>query len=87
MEGETKVSLKLLVDTEGKRVLFAEASKDFVDFLFHIMTLPVGAVVKLLKVCDNMVGCLGDLYKSIKSLKGDYLQAMPTKMRFLTQKP
>lgn len=50
---ETKVSLKLLVDTEGKKVLFAEASKDFVDFLFHIMELPLGTVVKLVKVKDK----------------------------------
>jgi hypothetical protein len=34
--------MKLLVDTRGQRVLFAEASKDVVDFLFSLLALPVG---------------------------------------------
>ncbi|KAL8193021.1 hypothetical protein R6Q57_027469 [Mikania cordata] len=45
----TKVSLKLLIDVKSKKVLFAEASKEFVDFLFHILSLPVGTVIKLLR--------------------------------------
>ncbi|KAI4373014.1 hypothetical protein MLD38_011185 [Melastoma candidum] len=48
-EAENTLSLKILIDKQYKKVLFAEAGKDFVDFLFHIMTLPVGAVVRLLK--------------------------------------
>ena len=46
---ETKVSLKLLTDTESQRVLFAEAGKEFIDFLFHILALPVGTFIPLLK--------------------------------------
>ncbi|THG00362.1 hypothetical protein TEA_000552 [Camellia sinensis var. sinensis] len=38
----SKVSLKLLIDTKAHKVLFAEAGKDFVDFLFNILSLPVG---------------------------------------------
>ncbi|KAL9231414.1 hypothetical protein vseg_006646 [Gypsophila vaccaria] len=71
---ETKVKLKLLVDTDAKKVLFAEVGKYFVDFLFHIMSLPVGTIVKLLNV-NNMVGSLGALYKSIETLSSDYFQA------------
>ena len=37
---DSKVSMKLSIDTQGKRVLFAEAGKDCVDFLFHILSLP-----------------------------------------------
>ncbi|KAL9231415.1 hypothetical protein vseg_006647 [Gypsophila vaccaria] len=69
----TQVPLKLLVDTTTNRVLFAEAGKDFVDFLFHIMSLPVATVVKLVTATD-MVGCLGMLYRSIESLNSDYFQ-------------
>ncbi|MBA0813752.1 hypothetical protein Gohar_027576 [Gossypium harknessii] len=36
------VSLKLLVDSMSQRVLFAEAGKDFVDFVFNILSFPVG---------------------------------------------
>ncbi|OEL15525.1 hypothetical protein BAE44_0023453 [Dichanthelium oligosanthes] len=39
-----KISLKLLVETKSKRVLFAEAGKEFVDFVFSLLTLPIGAV-------------------------------------------
>ncbi|XP_074310507.1 uncharacterized protein LOC141646534 [Silene latifolia] len=68
-----QVQLKLLVDTTTNKVLFAEAGKDFVDFLFHFMSLPVGTVVNLITIPD-MVGCLGTLYKSIQSLNSDYFE-------------
>ncbi|KAH9619274.1 hypothetical protein KSS87_011941 [Heliosperma pusillum] len=70
---KVKMSVKLLVDKQTKRVLFAEAGKDVVDFLFNLMSLPVATVVKLLN-SNNMVGSLGALYKSIESLSLDYFQ-------------
>jgi hypothetical protein len=70
---ETKVSLKLLIDKKGNRVLFAEADKKFVDFLFSIFTLPVGTVTRLLQK-QNMSGCLHSLYKSIENLSAIYIQ-------------
>ncbi|KAK9700048.1 hypothetical protein RND81_08G214000 [Saponaria officinalis] len=82
---ETKVSLKLLIDTQAKKVLFAEAGKQFVDFLFHIMSLPVGTVVKLLNV-KNMVGSLGSLYSSINMLNTDYFQTNVSKNAVLHPK-
>ncbi|KAH7841324.1 hypothetical protein Vadar_028406 [Vaccinium darrowii] len=42
------VSLKLLIDTKNKRVLFAEAEKDFVTFLHDLLSLSAGTVFKLL---------------------------------------
>ncbi|XP_054788017.1 uncharacterized protein LOC129293915 [Prosopis cineraria] len=68
----SKMSLKLLVDTKSERVLFAEASKDFVDFLFNLHRLPIGTVTKLLTK-TNMVGSLGKLYESIENLSNTYL--------------
>ncbi|XP_022139200.1 uncharacterized protein LOC111010169 [Momordica charantia] len=47
-ETESKVSLKLVIDQKEKRILYAEADKKFIDFLFTILSLPLGAVVKLL---------------------------------------
>uniref|UniRef100_A0A5B6YHF3 DUF674 domain-containing protein n=1 Tax=Davidia involucrata TaxID=16924 RepID=A0A5B6YHF3_DAVIN len=81
----TKVSLKLLIDTKGDRVLFAEAGKDFVDFLFHILSLPVGTVVRLLSK-ESMVGCLGGLYGSIENLSETYIQPNQTKDSVLMPK-
>lgn len=52
---DCKVSLKLLVDTNSQRVLLAEAGKDFVDFLFTLMCLPLGTVVKLVSKNEMVV--------------------------------
>ncbi|EOY18349.1 DNA polymerase zeta catalytic subunit, putative [Theobroma cacao] len=72
------VSLKLLVESTDQRVLFAEAGKDFVDFLFSILSLPVGAVTGLLTKQD-IVGCLGNLYVSLESLSETYIQPTANK--------
>ncbi|XP_051223115.1 uncharacterized protein [Lolium perenne] len=74
----TALSMKLLVDTKAQRVLFAEASKDVVDFLFSLLSLPVGTAVKLLGT-DSMVGCVGRLYASVEKLDGTYVQLGATK--------
>ncbi|CAO2825605.1 unnamed protein product [Amaranthus hypochondriacus] len=68
-----KLILKLLIDPKTNKVLFAEGGKDFVDFLIHLMSLPIGTVIRLLTV-NGMVGCLGSLYKSIDTLSTDYFQ-------------
>ncbi|KAK9189849.1 hypothetical protein WN943_018448 [Citrus x changshan-huyou] len=52
-----KMRLKLLIDRKDDRVIFAEASKDFVDFLFHLFSLPIGTAVKVLGP-QSMVGCI-----------------------------
>ncbi|GAB4857123.1 hypothetical protein Ancab_015034 [Ancistrocladus abbreviatus] len=70
---EKQVSVKLLIDTKTNKVLFAEGVKDFVDFLFYILSLPVGAVVKMLNQ-GTMVGSLGNLYDGIENLSNDYIQ-------------
>ncbi|XP_031096477.1 uncharacterized protein LOC116000527 [Ipomoea triloba] len=67
------VSLKLLIDSKARRVLFAEADKSFVDFLFHLLSFPLGSVIKLVSE-NSMVGSLGNLYSSIQNLSDTYLQ-------------
>lgn len=70
---DSNVSLKLLIHTKTQKVLFEEAGKQFVDFLFALLALPVGTVMRLL--LDNvMVGSLGELYKSVENMDGSYLQ-------------
>ncbi|KAG6533988.1 hypothetical protein ZIOFF_007869 [Zingiber officinale] len=69
----SELSLKLLIDTTAQKVLFAEAGKEVVDFLFGLLSLPVGSVVKLLSK-DRMEGSIGNLYKSIQELDDSYLQ-------------
>ncbi|TYI62577.1 hypothetical protein E1A91_D10G254300v1, partial [Gossypium mustelinum] len=81
----TTVSLKLLIDKKGKRVLYAEAGKDFVDFLFNVLLLPVGTVIRLLAK-EGMVGCLANLYKSVENLGDAYLQPTTNKDTLLKPK-
>ncbi|KAF7811362.1 Mitochondrial distribution and morphology protein [Senna tora] len=81
----TKLSLKLLIDTNAEKVLFAEASKDFIDFLFNLLRLPIGTVIRLLTK-NGMVGCLGKLYESIENLNDTYL-LNPTQHKEALLKP
>nr|XP_043617688.1 uncharacterized protein LOC122589457 [Erigeron canadensis] len=80
----SKVTLKLLIDKKGKKVLFAEAGKDFIDFLFSILTLPIGTVINILN-SKGMVGCLGNLYQSVSDLSNDYMQ--PNQQKDVVLKP
>ncbi|GLT88977.1 hypothetical protein SLE2022_069820 [Rubroshorea leprosula] len=73
-----KVSLRLLIDTKGNKVLFAEASKEFVDFLCSLLSLPMATVITTLSK-QGMVGSLGDLYESIENLSESCLQTSDAK--------
>ncbi|KAK3407662.1 hypothetical protein EUGRSUZ_J00062 [Eucalyptus grandis] len=68
-----KMSLKLLIDKRNQSVLFAEAGKDFVDFLFHFLALPVGTIVSLLPNVGGAVG-LRSLYASVENLSDTYIE-------------
>ncbi|KAI3752963.1 hypothetical protein L2E82_25006 [Cichorium intybus] len=67
------MTLKFLVDKKAQKVLFAEATKEFLDFLFHIFSLPLGSLIQLLG-SKQMVGCLGELKESIENFDQTYLQ-------------
>ncbi|GFP96283.1 hypothetical protein PHJA_001772400 [Phtheirospermum japonicum] len=75
----SSVSLKLLIDTQSKRVLFAEAGKDCVDFLFYILSLPVAKLISLLGK-QGMVGSLGNLYMQVSDSEGGFVKGVVTYM-------
>uniref|UniRef100_A0A0D3FZM3 DUF674 domain-containing protein n=1 Tax=Oryza barthii TaxID=65489 RepID=A0A0D3FZM3_9ORYZ len=81
IEGPT-IAVKLFVDKERSRVLFAESDKDFVDVLFGFLTLPLGTVVRLLGR-QSQVGCLDELYKSVEDLSADYFHTKACKAMLL----
>ncbi|KAF6149650.1 hypothetical protein GIB67_017383 [Kingdonia uniflora] len=58
-----KMTLKLMVSKPRNEVLYAEDGADFGDFIFSILTLPLGSVIKILGGNTNM-GCIDNLYKS-----------------------
>ncbi|KAL9388668.1 hypothetical protein Peur_017273 [Populus x canadensis] len=69
----SKMSLKLLIDAKRNKVVFAEAGKDFVDFLLTLLALPLGTVIQLLTK-STMIGCISSLYGSLEKLDDSYLQ-------------
>jgi len=69
----SKMSLKLLIDSKHNRVVFAEAGKDFVDFLLTLLALPLGTVIRLLTK-STMIGCISSIYGSLEKLDESYLQ-------------
>ncbi|XP_022640568.1 uncharacterized protein LOC106770740 [Vigna radiata var. radiata] len=80
----SKLTLKLLIDAKREKVLFAEASKTVVDFLFNLLCLPIGTVIRILKK-NQMVGCLANLYQSVENLDETYMQ--PTLHKDILLKP
>uniref|UniRef100_A0A453E270 DUF674 family protein n=2 Tax=Aegilops tauschii subsp. strangulata TaxID=200361 RepID=A0A453E270_AEGTS len=68
----TAMTMKLLVDTTAQRVVYAEAGKDVVDFLFSLLTLPLGTVAGLLNP-GSMVGSVGNLQASVNKLDDSYM--------------
>ncbi|CAN1269377.1 hypothetical protein LINPERPRIM_LOCUS13561 [Linum perenne] len=81
----SKVTLKLLIDNKKNKVLFAEAGKEFVDFLFTLLSFPLGTVIKLL-FKNKMVGCLGNLYQSIEDLSDTFIESNSNKDTVLNPK-
>ncbi|GKC41994.1 hypothetical protein Tco_1059716 [Tanacetum coccineum] len=84
---EAKISLKLMVHKEKKRVIFAEADNHFVDILFSFMALPLGTIVRLLeKIPDQKVKALGslqNLYQSLIDLPENTLSTEESKLMML----
>ncbi|RLM65723.1 hypothetical protein C2845_PM16G18590 [Panicum miliaceum] len=81
---EPTIDVMLFVDKEKRRVLFADADKDFVDVLFGWLTLPLGTIVRLLNKRSQM-GCLDQVYSSVEDLSTDYFQTKACKRMLLAQ--
>ncbi|KAK8951066.1 hypothetical protein KSP39_PZI003780 [Platanthera zijinensis] len=69
-----KMTLKLLVDAAHNKVLFAESGKDFIDFMFSLLLLPLGSIIKVVTP-QNMLGSIGKLYQSVDNINVSYLMA------------
>ena len=76
-------TLSMAPTTKAQRVLYAEAGKDVVDFLFSLLTLPVGTVVKILSR-DAMAGSVGNLYGSVEKLDETYVRSAGVKSALLS---
>ncbi|CAN0898016.1 hypothetical protein LINGRAHAP2_LOCUS19462 [Linum grandiflorum] len=82
---EVKVSLKLYIDKKTNKVVFAESGKEFIDFLFSILSLPLGTVTRLLSK-DQTLGCMGNLFQSVEDLNVMFIQPAKSKDSYLKPK-
>ncbi|XP_028770577.1 uncharacterized protein LOC114727954 [Neltuma alba] len=82
-----QISLRVVVDKEQNRVLYAEAGKDFVDILLSFLTLPLGTIARLVSRDSNMkpcrFGCISSLYESVGNLDPKYLNSETCKQMLL----
>ncbi|CAI8612811.1 unnamed protein product [Vicia faba] len=77
IEQVDNVQLRVLVDKERNRVVYAEAGKDFVDVLFSFLTLPLGTIARLVAKDSNIeavkFGSITSLHQSVSDLDQQYL--------------
>ncbi|KAK8334102.1 hypothetical protein V6Z11_A10G250300, partial [Gossypium hirsutum] len=70
--------MKLLIHSKSHRFQFAGDGKDFVDFFFNIMSLPVGTVIRLLSE-QGRPACIRNIYNSIENLGNSYMLSATNK--------
>ncbi|CAN6455434.1 unnamed protein product [Victoria cruziana] len=75
---EKKHSVKLVINRKEKKVVYAEAGKDFADLLFSLLTLPLKTVTKILSE-EAMPGSLTNLHGSVEALEDIYMEQPVTK--------
>jgi hypothetical protein len=66
-----KMDVKLVRSKSQKKIIFAEAGENFVDFMFSFLTIPLGSIVKILDG-NSFVGCVDNLYKSVENLDSSW---------------
>ncbi|XP_045818075.1 uncharacterized protein LOC123910840 [Trifolium pratense] len=79
-----KLTMRLVIDTKNDKVLFAETSKPVVDFLFYLLTLPLGTVVKLIRNKGTVGnGSIENVYQSVQDLDEIYMHPQQSKDHLL----
>lgn len=63
----SKIDIKVVQSKSQKKVIFAEANGDFVNFILSFLTMPLGSIIKLLGP-NSFDGCVTNLYKSVENL-------------------
>jgi hypothetical protein len=61
------ISVKVMRRKSTGEILFAEASDDFINFIFSFLTFPLGGVLHMLQGFSSL-NCIENLYKSMTEL-------------------
>ncbi|XP_076937103.1 uncharacterized protein LOC143604547 [Bidens hawaiensis] len=76
----SKMHLQVSLQKSTGKLLFAEAEEDFVEFLFCILSIPLGTVVGTLMNGASSISCLNNIFKSISNMSvGRYLESQDIK--------
>ncbi|KAL7086714.1 hypothetical protein ACP275_13G017400 [Erythranthe tilingii] len=84
-KSEKKMKLKVMVQRSTNKLLFAQARDDFVEFLFGLLTVPLGGVLDcVLGVHSNGLKSIANLYTSLAELiEGMYMVTSAKKERLM----
>jgi hypothetical protein len=86
-KSDDEVTLKVMVDRERNKVLYADAEKDFVEVLLSFLTLPLGTIARLVAAESSIeamkFGSISSLYQSVQDLDGKYLWSQECKEMLL----
>ncbi|XP_057792668.1 uncharacterized protein LOC131009378 [Salvia miltiorrhiza] len=84
---EVEFSLKVMINKEKTKVLFAEVDSHFADILLSFLTLPLGRIMKILEKHYGdeapTIGSLNTLYHSLANLDNAYFWTDGAKQTFL----
>jgi len=76
------MTITLMVTKKGRKIMYAEAGKDFVDLLFSFLMIPTGAIAKQALVSkgtkeedQTKTCCIKNLYDSVQNLSPSLLKA------------
>ncbi|PRQ34319.1 hypothetical protein RchiOBHm_Chr5g0067491 [Rosa chinensis] len=75
---EANITLKLILSKSKKVICYAEAEEDFVNLLFSFLVLPLGFLLKQMRL-GTLKGCIDHLYKSVRDLDQQLLKSRYSK--------
>ncbi|PNX90353.1 30S ribosomal protein s18, partial [Trifolium pratense] len=82
------IPLKVLVDKNSNKVVFVEATEDFVETIFSFLSLPLPTIVRLLATATNnnsdqqsesspFLGNIKNLYQSVQNINSNDIWSSP----------
>ncbi|CAA0808586.1 Protein of unknown function (DUF674 [Striga hermonthica] len=78
---EKKMILNVMLQKSTQKLIFAQAKDDFVEFLFSLLTIPLGGALSLLGTNTGATS-LDNFYTSVENINGDeYLKTKDTKAK------
>ncbi|KAJ0524572.1 hypothetical protein HanHA300_Chr09g0301991 [Helianthus annuus] len=63
-----KMRLEVSLQKSTGKLLFVEAEEDFVDFLFSVLSIPLGTVIGELLKGASSVTCIDNIFKSVSNM-------------------